>query len=259
MQGNPTLPGASLNGVQAKLERARTHQNAVQLEIQAFLDRLRSELNPLVAELDPETGEKRWRVDRDLPAPPTTLSPLIGDALYNFRSALDHLVWQLVIANGAVPTPGNAFLICDDRHKFASGAPNRLRGVAPRAVALIKDFQPCHTQHHYWGPSLWHLETLGNVDKHRHFNLLTAATAGGFWNPVLPVGASDVVFIAEGPVERGTVVASVPERYAYVDFSFVPDVAFDEAPAPADDSVDGVLMGIDSIVAHIVDELGKLI
>ena len=259
MQGAAGAPPSTIAGVLLKLSRARTHQKMVEEEIRSFLNDLRAQPSPLVTEVDPETGKKQWSIGRDLPTPPPALSPMIGDVLYNFRSALDHLVWQLVLANGETPGRNNAFLICDDPKRFEKAAPDRLRGVAQNAVDLIKSFQPCHTQHLYFGPSLLRLENLGNVDKHRHFNLLTAATAGGFWSRPLPLGAVDEVFIAEGPVKQGTVVASVPKQYADVGFSIVPDVAFDEAASGVEKSVEAVLEGIEDVVDHIVDKLRVLV
>ena len=39
---------------------------------------------------------------------------MLGDALHNFRSALDHLIWQLVEHNGVrKPNTDNQFPICD--------------------------------------------------------------------------------------------------------------------------------------------------
>ena len=247
-------PPPSLDGVRLKLARAREHQSTAQATAEAFRDRFRAEPYPVVSEIDPQTGEKRWRIDRDLPAPPPELAIIVGDALYNFRSALDHLVWQLVLANGEEPTRDNAFLIAATTQSFGRWADTRFKGVAAPARAVLDWYQPCFAHHRYWGPDLLLLETLGNIDKHRRLNVLTASTSGGFWHPPLPAHTTGA-FILEGPLERGAVIASVPQDYAHVEFDPVPDVAICEAAVPTNESVDSLMMGIESVVSHIIDAL----
>ena len=49
-------------------------------------------------------------VDRGFPDLPESFSPRFGDAIYNYRCALDHIAWQLVL-HGSDPTPKNPKLV----------------------------------------------------------------------------------------------------------------------------------------------------
>ncbi len=73
---------------------------------------------PLVA--GPSERLLRIRIHQE---PPTEWSLIAGDFVQNVRAALDHLVWQLVLANGETPTPGNAFPIFSNR-------PSKDRGLS---------------------------------------------------------------------------------------------------------------------------------
>src|SRR5262245_38750186 len=103
--------GATLDGVWAKLARAEEHLITLADEIKAFITRDPQPFGLSVPQFDPVTG---WYivyaiVDED---PPERLGVILGDVLHNTRSALDHLVWQLVILNRGTPkggARGNAF------------------------------------------------------------------------------------------------------------------------------------------------------
>ena len=114
---------------------------------------------------------------------PDELACIIGDAVHNLRSALDHLVWQLVEAHGAMPP--------DERHMFpvsetlakyqSAGSRRRIDGVHPGAVNLIDQSKP------YAGGQgeFWTIHYLDIIDKHRLL-LLT-----GFVNSGLETRVTD--------------------------------------------------------------------
>jgi len=112
---------------------------------------------------------------------------LFGDALHNLRSALDHLVWQLVLLNGKTPSGANQFPICDtgatywsagwkDGKKTRSTREWRLEGVSDAHKALIDEMQPYRTR---IPPGAVHvlstLRDLSNHDKHRLVHLTVFA------------------------------------------------------------------------------------
>ena len=105
------------------------------------------------------------------PKTPPELSVVIGDFLFCIRSALDHLVWQLVIKNGGVPASHNMFPITSSKAKFneAVAKSKRLDGVTPKSCAIIESLQPYHTGNE----ALGRLNVLHNADKHRALNLTT--------------------------------------------------------------------------------------
>jgi hypothetical protein len=109
---------------------------------------------------------------------------IFGDAMHNLRSALDHLVWQLVLLNNDEPTRDNQFPICETDAAYlsqrANGQPStrerQLRGVADKHKALIDEMQPFRTQ---ISPGAMHalstLRELANQDKHRLIHLTVFA------------------------------------------------------------------------------------
>jgi hypothetical protein len=156
-----------LGGVFAKLDRADEHLESLETEVARFLYG-----NPyeVVGELNRE--ESAWyfilRIHR---APPVRISTIIGDIAHNLRSALDHLVWQLVLASGGNPREQNAFPICLYRDTWRKAAPRRLAGLrSPTAVAEIQRLQP-YLRRHASGAPVRHplavLNRISNIDKHR--------------------------------------------------------------------------------------------
>ena len=146
--------------VRLKVERAQKHILELQADIEGFY-----EIKPYltVAKRDPNTRQMVYRLDV-CSDPPDRFSVITGDVLQNLRSALDHLVWQLVEANGNTPVSTNAFPICEGLGEYQSPRTERLvKGVAPSAKKPIDDTKP----YHGGNDTLWKLHRLNNVDKHR--------------------------------------------------------------------------------------------
>jgi hypothetical protein len=112
---------------------------------------------------------------------------IFGDAIHNLRSALDHLVWQLVLLNGKTPSGANQFPICDtganywsagwkDGKKTKSTRERDLEGVSDAHKTFIDEMQPYRTR---IPPSALHalssLRDLSNHDKHRFLHLTAFA------------------------------------------------------------------------------------
>jgi hypothetical protein len=104
-----------LIGCRWKLQQAWRHLQAIDADIAAFLER----------------GEDE---------PPIYLGVVVGDFLHNLRCTLDHLVWQLVLLNGAEPSYRNYFPIVNTPEAFASAAGHGLRGVAPEHQERIATY-----------------------------------------------------------------------------------------------------------------------
>lgn len=245
---------ASLFGPKLKIARAHEHLKALEREIQAFA---RSRPCAVVSDFDPKTGEKFWRVQGDPAPPPVTLSPIIGDALYNFRSALDHLVWQLIEANGETPSEQSAFPISKTAESFKRYGRPKIKGMTPTAQTAIERYQPYHGVNPYREERLLWLDRLCNIDKHRHLNLTTAATEGGLWSRGLPIATPSPYFIHEGAVQNGTELARVPGEHTDVEFYPAIGVAFGQGSPAAGVSVREVLASIGVIVEGIVNSFSK--
>jgi hypothetical protein len=99
---------------------------------------------------------------------PSIIRLLAGDVLQNFRSTLDYLVWELVLANERVPDEYNAFPVCSTPEGFKEAKKKRLRDVHPDAIALADQFQPFHFgQGHEHESVLYVLDKMTNINKHR--------------------------------------------------------------------------------------------
>lgn len=175
-----------LEGIRLKLRRAD--------ERLAFLDRQRIALlkrkgNRVVGKFDPN-GDYIFRVPGRLP--PLTWGLAVGEYAYYLRTALDNLLWQLVIARGGTPSTGKdgirkigtQFPINEDKTDFerkshgSTVAAIQTAGVLAEDFTFIQKLQPYHA-----GPDLakWHplamLGYLNNVDKHRYIHAAFASAA----------------------------------------------------------------------------------
>ena len=120
-----------------------------------------------------------WVFRGATPHVPIEWSVILGEILYNLRSALDHLVWQLVVANGQTAGHHNAFPIVNSERAWQK-ATKRLEGVTSEVKEKIRCLQP------YTGGlnlpfdvrNFWKLHSLCNIDKHRHLNIVIVGTSG---------------------------------------------------------------------------------
>jgi hypothetical protein len=93
------VASTDLIGVDLKIARAKDHFADLRnsMDVVVHPDRYR-----FVFEYDAETQRHVYTV-HDVPAIPPGWSVMVGDILYNLRSALDHLAWQLVLRDGGDP------------------------------------------------------------------------------------------------------------------------------------------------------------
>lgn len=128
----------------------------------------------VLVDIDPSSG--RYRLGRREVPIAGAVAFTAGDAVHNLRSTLDHLVWQLRIANeGDPPDPlpsdwrNLQFPICDSLSNFTDESNRRLCGLGAQSVQYIQDHQPFMTPDPAdpTKDSLVVLRTLSNVDKHR--------------------------------------------------------------------------------------------
>jgi hypothetical protein len=157
---------SALEGVRLKLVRAQKHLD----EVKALIEKNTLGECVIVPEKDFEHRVTILRVSLS-PKPDPEISAISGDALFDLRSALDHVVWQLVLANASnTPTVSNQFPITTSAKEFAEAIDRkRLRGVSPKAAALIESLQPYQAGNEPLGT----LNTLHNIDKHRTLNVVT--------------------------------------------------------------------------------------
>lgn len=155
----------AVDSVRAKLARAQEHI----LEVDAALSGVDPRTRYIVTRsrrLPPEAhiidmGDK-------LPEDPTRVPLLVGEALQNLRSALDHLVGELERRNGVDRDSQFEFPIFWDAARYKKESPKKVRGVPAAALAVIENSQPYHRPApSYKDHPLWILHDLNNADKHR--------------------------------------------------------------------------------------------
>jgi hypothetical protein len=163
-----------LHSARVKLDRANVHARTAKREWLAFLKR-----NPDPTFRADPIGQGAHRVGETmaflvtlasgLPDLPDSFSARFGDAIHNYRSALDHVAWQLV-KHGSDPSPKNEFSvqfpIYDKRDDLLGNRGRRLPGVADPPFDMIDAL------HRYVGgqatnDTLTKLAKFTNDDKHR--------------------------------------------------------------------------------------------
>lgn len=239
-----------LSGVHLKLSRARERRRETIKAIERF-----AETRPyaIAADIDAKTGEQVWRV-RGAPAQPNPeIGPIIGECLYDFRSALDHLAWQAVIRAGNKPSRRTAFPIFDDIEGYTRYGLPQIVGMNDVMTAMVEWLQPCFRRHFYCNGWLRSLDHLGNIDKHRHLNLTAAAAEGYIARPGLPAwGQRPTVYT--GPVEDGTEIVRFAPDQMQMELRIPIVIAFSPVgPLPDHGNVRDLIYGIEVAVIGVVN------
>ncbi len=188
-------PRASLAGARAKVNRAVEQFDSLEAEIGAWINRQPQEIRH---DVNPETGRYRFTIRNAGRVPPARWSVIIGEIIHNLRSALDHIVWQLVIANGRVPSEANQFPIYSANERGKQKGRERkakwirmLRDVHPTHRAFIKALQPYRRRHRLLYVPLERLVDMSNEDKHR---LLITTVIG-----LVPAPDSGPILVLDAP------------------------------------------------------------
>lgn len=137
-------------------------------------------------EAHPRTG---WGINASRGSPrPERWPVIVGEIIHDLRSALDHLAFQLTatirqiayqaldLSHGLPPEWRNiSFPIQKSRSKFRTDAERKLWGLenAPRFLEFIEAQQPfARNPTNPEAETLWILNDLWNIDKHRSLHLL---------------------------------------------------------------------------------------
>jgi len=243
------------SGIKAKITRAHEHLQALDGEIERLVN---SYPYRLAYEYKRESFEHIWRLETTPPDIPKRISTVIGDAVYNFRSALDHLAWQLVIANGKTPSTQTMFPIFwgDRSADYDKAKERRMKGVSQAALAVVDRLQPCNGGHSYLGT----LEALSNIDKHRHLPVMMSCVHLLALSEPLRIGPFKTVsiWVNKAPLEKDAVVYSVTLQEHEVNVKFEPTfgIAFTDALTPLE--YEGIRLDVRKVLVTIgqaVDEV----
>jgi hypothetical protein len=225
----------SLEGIDLKLNRAADRFGALTKAANKFLSDPKS--CTLAMEDHPQPPGLILRV-KEATSPPLELGLLIGEVVQQYRSALDHLAFQLLIANtqGRIPVKlakRSEFPIFNSGPEFRGknsrkGKPSwgsglgKIRGIHPDAQAVIERLQPYHRRKNPGTRALWQLHELANIDKHRLLHITYGGQRGSTATFVKARNVAQINgpgFIPR-PFKRNAIVAEykvlpVDPRYGY--------------------------------------------
>lgn len=252
-----------LESAHLKLVRAAVHIETIRFLIRDYTAR-----EPSSVTREPNGTEKLNFLEQ----PPSSIAILAGEVVYQIRSALDHLAFDLVQLNPtqiALPKTWDKRcefpLLLDIRVKGNPPVPydlplpyscfeRDLPGISVAAYTFIESVQPYYARE--GGGHLRLLAQLSNIDKHRHLHIV---------NPQAYV--RETVVFADGfdslSVRRTANGAEIQPAYSpemlkgavQVQRGFMPFVSFDEsalgkgaATLPVDHILQLCLNGVQSIV-----------
>jgi hypothetical protein len=164
----------SISGPTLKLRRAQEHLDTFDDLADPFIA---TETSRITRRFDPQHKVVLFELQ---PTPtPREWGPIIGDALFNCRSALDQ--FANVLAGGDPSDRVTAFPVCASEAMFSSAkTQGELSHMSPDAVALVEEAQPyrsTRTDHPEYD-ELWVLHELCNTDKHRALHLTSLGFEG---------------------------------------------------------------------------------
>ncbi len=238
---------ASIEPSRIKLRWAQAHFETLDHKVRSFLN---TKPYGILSKRDPESGAVMFWAEA-LDTPPVEWSLIVGDCAHALRTALDYLVWQLVLRNDGTPNTGNEFPIFPDPDWYARHAAKDLAGMAEEPATLVEELQPFRRRYD-WTPDLMLIHDLDRYDKHR-FLQITSNVLERF---TVRTATSNCVAYPEyhqtsGPFEHEAKLATIRPSHigpdarmeVYPEASF--DIAFDE---------EGVLAG-----ALVIATLGRVL
>jgi hypothetical protein len=245
------------SGVMLKIERADAHladlKDAIESAHNVSGERFTSEI-------DPESGQQVYRA-HGIPAIDPKWSLIIGELLYNLRSALDHLAWQLVLLDGKTPGKKTQFPIFSKQRVNEDGepVPAQLRPPVrnPKILAALDECQPYRGADGatvpYRNSPLWQLHRLNIIDKHRLLLVVVCVLNidNMYWggDPDMP---APKLKVWTGGVEENTPVA-------WFDWGVhEPPVEFDPHPSLAVSLNEAAILGSRLTPIPLVDVLGAM-
>ena len=234
-----------LDGVRLKLVRAEEHLRSLDLKIKEYFDS-----NPCEVVKKSE-GKEVYFILSIREQPPPEFGPIIGDCLHNMRSALDHLLWQLLrfpLPDGVRANRLTFPIFLNEIAYLEAVSSNGLsRCVSEDALAIIKRMQPYHGGDWANMHALWVIHELSNRDKHRMIHTTVGAATSdhvvltGTMNPTFFSGVINPGILEDGAELIRVPLALSPTERMKVNVRFRFFVALKEAEPWTDDAVTAYL------------------
>jgi hypothetical protein len=214
-----------LDGVRAKIERGERHTATLHRELDRLFERKKPPTVALGKKFNEEESYLSVTVAR-VDEIPVRFGVIAGDALHNFRSALDQLIYELAFVDGggveSKRLEKTAFPASLTVENFRSDYVQKtmLAGLTVRHRALVRPFQPYRSREaDKTHDPLAMLDALSNDDKHRltqpslisttGFEITIPSTVGH--NCHIPMGSTMTCRPIGGkPLEKNAEVMRVP-------------------------------------------------
>lgn len=152
-----------------KLSRAKIHLDSMKEAVSLF-----RKTNKQTTTSDDDIENGLYVISTHIPHDESSfkIALLLGDFVCNLRSSLDHIAWQLALltcCGDDLPSRDTSFPICEkDSVETQVRIARCTFGIPDEAVAIMKSLQPYKAGKDYRSTHLWRLNTLWNIDKHRH-------------------------------------------------------------------------------------------
>ncbi len=233
-----------LRSPKLKIERAKTLIQEVERQISDFTNTV-----PYNFVIGPHPSDGGLRVanihvGEDVPV---EISLVVGDAIHNLRTALDHIACCLSASNGKTMN-GVSFPFAEDRAGYEARAPEKMRKLTPAAKKLINRLKP------YGGGNdlLYMLNKLDLRDKHQTLFLHSIYLGGysGTFSCDHPIQINSEPF---GSLDDGVHFATFPAQAKFVqNLQITVGVTFSDIRGIEDQPVPIILHKFVNLVERIV-------
>jgi hypothetical protein len=251
--------------VRLKVDTAKEHITDLERELRSFLDTKPYEVG---TKRDPQTRKLIYYLT-GVKDTPSRVASITGDALQNLRSSLDHLAWQLVLANSCSPGNGTGFPIAESAMKYKQLRARNVQGMSQAAIKAIDAIKP------YKGgnDALWRIHELNRIDKHR--TVVTVGSAFAFFD-VGPLMQREVATMVSFPISLlslnlapsdrlcplkidDELFIDSPDAEPLQDMPFAFDVAFNERGVVEGESVLPLLQGMATLIDNLISDFDPLL
>jgi hypothetical protein len=259
-----------MTDIRARLNRALEHVQALHEARDAFLER-EGPSPEIEFESAHDLGTEREFITVNAgpaPEPPTIFGIYIGEALYQFRACLNHLICELARRNGGQVDASMEFPIFSsaagfgDRQSHKSAAWRRIHKLSESDQALLEQEQPFKVYESCpCDDPLWHLHELSNFDRHKSIHVAVPWIRSN-QSDIHPVAVLQPIHVQTGkhvsdiPIARYQIVNPGPAVDVEVRTTVEWDIAFAlDSPVPVK-LVIQTLSAIGVRVADLVEKFG---
>jgi hypothetical protein len=252
--------------VSAKYGRAQKHINDLKLCLE---DLRKSNPYAIGRRDDPNSGLATY-YSASVPDIPSDIPLILGDALQNLRSTLDHLIWKMVERDGGTPGTHTGFPIFDDLKEYETRMPGKVKGLREGAIEKINLLYPYKAGNH----NLWLLHRLNIVDKHR---LLLTVCHRPLGHTLTPSEESEFIRKRGGnlgdalkyevsylkgravPLHAGDDLRTIPLSEVNENIGFMFSVAISEAGLAEGAPLDMLLTFLSMEVSQVINDLANYV